>query len=55
MGVAGGEAEALEKEMSLCAFGALTQRALSVDPCPWMLVKQVRVSTEMWKARGNCG
>lgn len=33
-------------------FGTLTPWALS---CPRTSVKQVRVSAEMWKARGGCG
>lgn len=49
--MAGGEAEVLEKEMILCAFGALMQWTLSVGLCPRTLVKQVSVSAEMWKAR----
>lgn len=48
--MAGVEAEGLEKEMILCAFGALIQWALSVGPCPRTSVKQVSVSAEMWKA-----
>lgn len=51
--MAGGEAEALEKEMMLRSSGALTPWALSAGPCPWTLVKQVRVPAEMWKAGGG--